>query len=327
MIHGGTPFSELSVGQEFRFPAAPKPGQRQSDAYVKLGPRRYAARRNQPAHGHPWNTYVHEVSSPAVHVAPRGMLSAGQLAEVLRAVDETKAQDRGVRRAVAAGGGALGGVIIHDIREVGHELVGGGGAKLTYQEKRAAPSSDFALETRRMFYIGDATHAADAMSRLSRSWSLGHLSQTEYRQAHDRIVAAETRFGIQHHGGHEGPIDCPYPPRGKRVLRRGSGGRSRVAGGGALLAATQADFEQALAAVRELARQVDHEPAVNEARELLKHARNRCDAGDQVECRRALLAARKHLGVYVGRGKGHLVVDLAKSAIHEIDEILAATQR
>src|SRR5258708_5239983 len=112
MIHGGVPFMDLREGQQFHFPAHPKPAQYRSGAYVKLSPRKYAPRRNEPAHRHPWNTYTHEVGSVDVHVDPGEVLSATDLAEVLHAVDQTRAQDRTVARHVAeelpapGGGGA-----------------------------------------------------------------------------------------------------------------------------------------------------------------------------------------------------------------------------
>jgi hypothetical protein len=218
VIHGGAPFKELSVGQEFHFPADPKAFQHRSQAYVKLSSRRYAPRRNHPARGHAWNTYVHEVGTVNVRVDPGDAVSTVDLAEVLRAVDETKRQDRAAARGMTEGRPAR-----LPVRALGQ----GGGAKLTYQERRAAPDSDFALEAERKFYVGDATHAADAMSRLSGSWNMGHLTAAQYERAHDRIVQAETRFGVQHHGGHDGPLRCPYPPSGTHA---GGGGANMVPG-------------------------------------------------------------------------------------------------
>ena len=115
MIHGGIPFSGLSVGQTFHFPAHAKPGQKRSGAYVKVNARAYAPVKNVPAHGHPWNTYEHDVQ-PDAHVAPGPTLGVRELAEVLEAIAKTKKQDaeRGgggsnmVRGAPYYAGGAYG---------------------------------------------------------------------------------------------------------------------------------------------------------------------------------------------------------------------------
>lgn len=203
MVHGGVPFQSLKVGQTFRFPAQPKPGQHRSPLLVKLNARAYATVVNQAAPGHPWNTYVHEVGTVAVHVDPEEMLSASRLAMVLRAVDETRRQDRAASGVAASAGG---------------------GARLTYQEKKAAPKSAFALPEKRAFYIGDATHAANAMARLSMSWNMGHLTEAEYQRAHAAIRKAEAHFGVHHHAGHGGA---------RKIVRREIHAAHAEAGGGA----------------------------------------------------------------------------------------------
>jgi hypothetical protein len=325
--HGGASFRSLHVGDVFQFPAHPKPGQQRSELFVKVGVRTYAPRHNEPAHGHPWNTYAHEIQidTPVGH---RGKVNASELASVLRALDETKKQDQhrgggGGARGVATprprterdhepvhpgeivdldvfrerrvsvplfyvkylpyvgappnidyyggrkrsgerenvfesaadarhrfdevkrsgwvewvelregkpgkgmmtsilsdwneaeGGGGGGANMVGP--EVPYYLTnnaswgrpggGGGGARMTYAEKKAAPAKDFALPELRYGYIGDATHASNAMTRLVTSWRLRHLTRAQFVKAHDNIVRAEHRFGVGHHGGHGGPKD------------------------------------------------------------------------------------------------------------------------
>src|ERR1700739_1995650 len=110
MIHGGIPFKDLKVGQEFRFPAHPKPGQYRSQPYVKIAARRYVAAKNHPTHGHAWNAYEHTIESGSVRVDPGRTLTVSELAHCLRAIEETKKEAH----------------------------ASGGGARLTYQERKAA---------------------------------------------------------------------------------------------------------------------------------------------------------------------------------------------
>ena len=99
-------------------------------------------------------------------------------------------------------------------------------SRLTYQEKKRLPASAFALPERRMFPLVDKERAADAMARLSMSWNLGHLTESEYTRAHKAIRAAEARFGVGHHAGHMGARKVVATER--RAMAHAGGGGVRV---------------------------------------------------------------------------------------------------